>query len=159
MRKNNVDADSADIIREFLEEEYAKMKEGVESYKKEWEEIAKLAEKAADAALLSSIGFDPELIKNLDPESLKNFDAIYSSILGSLNANDEEMTDALQNLSGKTLGDYLSSTADGIAALDKLDLTSVNTAIQTASSGVLAMNDGFDTQNDSTSIEVSFIKR
>ncbi|MBR2246545.1 MAG: hypothetical protein IJ880_05920 [Bacilli bacterium] len=126
-----------------IEEEYAKMKEGVESYKKEWEEIAKLAEKAADAALLSSIGFDPELIKNLDPESLKNFDAIYSSILGSLNANDEEMTDALQNLSGKTLGDYLSSTADGIAALDKLDLSSVNTAIQTASSGVLAMNDGF----------------
>ena len=126
-----------------IEEEYAKLKEDVESYKDEWKKIAEYAEKAADAALLSSIGFDPELIKNLDPESLKNFDAIYSSILGSLNANDEEMTDALQGLTGKTLGDYLSLTADGIASLDKLDLSTVNTGIQTAKDGVLSIVDAF----------------
>ena len=116
----------------------------VSEYRDSWKEIADYAEKASQYALLSSIGFDPELIKNLDPESLKNFDAIYSSILGSLSANDEEMTNALQNLSGSTLGDYLSSTADGIAALDKLDLSTINAAIKTASDGALAMRDGFD---------------
>ena len=128
---------------EKIEEQYQKMKDGIEKYKKEWEEIAKLSERAANYALISSIGFDPEAIKNLDTESLEAFSDIYKSILGSLNANDESVTDALQKLSGGDLGDYLSSTAKGISELDKLDLSSINTAIQTAKDGVLYMEDAF----------------
>lgn len=143
----NEQNDALDEQIEKIEEQYSKMKTNIDEYKKNWEEIAELSERAANAALISSIGFDPEAIKNLDPESLEAFSKIYNSVLGNLYAEDEDMMNALQNLAGGGLGDYLSSTADGIAALDKLDLSSVSTAIQTAGQGILAMNDGFALAN------------
>lgn len=129
---------------EKVEETYKKLVEGVEEYKKAWEEIIKNQELATTRNALSMLGFDPDAIIALDEDTLEAFRTNMNAVLGSIYSENEGMMKELQTTLGSELGDYLSSTAPLFAELKALDLTTVNTGIESAKDGVLKINDGFD---------------
>ena len=139
----NAQNDLLDEQIDAIDEKYDKIIEDANKYKEEWQKIADLTDKAKNNAILISLGFDPEAIKKMDPKTLEALGTNYNAVLGALYSNDQGMTEVLQKLTGSSLGDYLSATANGIAELNRLDLSSVSAAIQSAGQGALAMNDGF----------------
>ena len=126
-----------------VEEYYSKIVEGLQKYKESWEEISKIEGAAHNLDLITSMGYDPADILNMDQATLESFKTNFLSILGDTYAENEEMMKALQETAGQGIGSYLQATAAQVAMLQGLDLTSINTSIDSARLGVDTLNEGF----------------
>ena len=126
-----------------VEEYYNKIVEGLQKYKEQWEEISKIEGAAKNLDLISSMGYNPADILSLDQSTLESFKTNFLSILGDTYSENENMMKALQETAGQGIGSYLQATAQQVALLQGLDLTSINTGIESARQGVDTINEGF----------------
>lgn len=130
---------------EKIEETYDAIIKGINDYKDAWQKMLDDYELAENRNLLSMFGYDPDAIIALDQDTMDAFRTEMNAVMGALYADNEGMMKELQTTLGTDLGNYLSATAPLFDSIKTLDLTSINTGIESARDGVLKINNGFDT--------------
>lgn len=140
----NDQSDAIDDQIDKTNEYYDNLIKRIEEYKKKWEELLKIEEKAQKRSYLQQLGYSVDDIINMDEATFDSFKTNYLGVLGSMYQDEESMLGALKDVVGDDLGDYLVATQDLIDNLNSLDLSSVNAGINSSYDTLLSFNDGLE---------------
>ncbi len=130
---------------ENTEAYYSALIQPVESYKAQFEDIGEIESSALVIEQLQSLGYSVDDILSHSASTLENFKSNYLGILGDLYSDNTQMLGAVgqaSGLQGSDITGYLSQTQQYINDLSKLDLSSTQTAIDSANSGIHSFADG-----------------
>ncbi len=130
---------------ENTEAYYSALIKPIESYKAQFEDIGEIESSALVIEQLQSLGYSVDDILSHSASTLENFKSNYLGILGDLYSDNTQMLGAIDQVSGLQGSDitgYLSQTQQYINDLSKLDLSSTQTAIDSANSGIHSFADG-----------------
>lgn len=157
-RKTLIEDQQADLDNQMnaLDEFYQKLTENTESYylaliapmeqyKAQFESIAEIESGAVFDEQLNSLGYSANDILALSSSTLENFKSNYLGILGDIYAGNTQMLDSLSmvsGLNGENLVGYLSQSQPYIDSLARLDLSSTQSAIDSANNGIYSFADG-----------------
>lgn len=157
-RKTLIEDQQADLDNQInaLDEFYQKLTENTESYylaliapieqyKAQFESIAEIESGAVFDEQLNSLGYSANDILALSSSTLENFKSNYLGILGDIYAGNTQMLDSLSmvsGLNGENLIGYLSQSQPYIDSLARLDLSSTQSAIDSANNGIYSFADG-----------------
>lgn len=124
---------------------YSALIDPIEQYKAQFASIAEIESDAAFGEQLNSLGYSANDILALSSSTLENFKSNYLGILSDIYAGNTQMLDSISMVSGfngENLVGYLSQSQPYIDSLARLDLTSTQTAIDSANSGIYSFADG-----------------
>lgn len=129
---------------ENTEAYYSTLIKPIEDYKAQFANIADIEKSATFIEQLESLGYSVDDILSLNASSLENFKSNYLGILRDMYDDNTQMVDAIKQVSGlegEFVG-YLSQSQPYIDSLARLDLSSTQTAIDSANSGIHSFADG-----------------
>lgn len=123
---------------------YSALIKPIEDYKAQFANIVDIEKSATFIEQLESLGYSVDDILSLNASSLENFKSNYLGILRDMYDDNTQMVDAIKQVSGlegEFVG-YLSQSQPYIDSLARLDLSSTQTAIDSANSGIHSFADG-----------------
>ena len=134
-------ADLIDQTKQAFEE----MLKPLEDYKSRFDELAEVEEQALLNTRLESLGYTLDQVLDMDEGVFESFKSNYLGILTDLYAGNEQTLSNISEIGGQTaeeMRSYLTETQPFFDQLKMLDLTSTQTALQSAANGTQSVADG-----------------